>query len=364
MAVCGLLAVFGCGSVGVPPSSGGLPEPIAPGCRLAGTVGDVSVILRGSGELVIVGGVVDLYRSGDLGRSWRREALPVECGWPDVAEIDGRLVVSCSERRPPSRLLVIAEADDGGWSAPVEVAATDERFIDTDLLVSASGELLAFATHIDRPDNLDRAVYTIRQHRSVDGGATWSAGETVVAGRRGEHIEDTRSVALEDGGGILLVYERERAEGRASRIVQLRSADGGRSWSAPEVVWRGGDLEPGGYVRFADGELWLVASSDERAGRGSYDRATILARSSSDGGRSWSDPRVLVDRENQISFGGVALPDGRVLLPSLRFYNQGARRSLSLYAVERSGSGPAVCASPPLSRQDFEDEFGDQFSIR
>ena len=30
-----------------------------------------------------------------------------------VAEIDGRLVVSCSERRPPSRLLVIAEADDG-----------------------------------------------------------------------------------------------------------------------------------------------------------------------------------------------------------------------------------------------------------
>ena len=77
-----------------------------------------------------------------------------------------------------------------------------------------------------------------------------------------------------------------------------------------------------------------------------------------------STPEVLVERENQISFGGVALPDSRVLLPSLRFYNQQGKRSLSLYVVDRSGGGGAVCASPPLSRQDFEDDFGDQFSIR
>jgi hypothetical protein len=325
-------------------------------------VGDVSAILRGSGELAIVGGGIELLRSADLGRSWRREALPLECGWPDLTEVDGRLVVSCSERRPPSRLLVIAEVD-GGWSAPVAVAVTDQRFIDTDLQISPSGELVLFATHIDRPEDLDRAVYTIRQYRSADSGATWSAGATVATGRRGERLEDTRSVTLDDGD-ILLVYERERTEGRASRIVQLRSADGGRSWSAPEVVWRGGDLEPGGYIGFADGELWLVASSDEPAGGGSYDRATILARSSSDGGRSWGEPRVLVDRENQISFGGVELPDGRVLLPSLRFYNQAARRSLALYVVERAGGNGAVCASPPLSKTDFEGGLGDQFSIR
>ena len=361
--MCGWLAAVGCGSTGVSPSSGAPAAPVAPDCRLTSAVGDVSAVLRGSGELVIVGGGIDLLTSGDLGRSWRRETLPLECGWPDLTEIDGRLVVSCSERRPPSRLLVIAELDDGGWSAPVEVDVTEERFIDTDLQVSAAGELLLFATHIDRPADLDRAVYTVRQYRSVGIGAPWSAGETVVVGRRGQHVEDTRSVALDDGS-ILLVYERERAEGRASRIVQLRSTDDGRSWSKPEVVWRGGDLEPGGYVGFPDGELWLIASSDESAGGGSYDRATILARSSSDGGRSWSDPRVLVDREDQISFGGVALPDGRVLLPSLRFYSQRAKRSLSLYVVDRSGAGAPVCASPPLSRRDFEGDLRDQFSIR
>ena len=361
--MCGWLAAAGCGSTGVPPSSSVPAEPVAPDCRLVKAVGDVSAVLRGDGELAIVGGGIELLRSGDLGRSWRREALPLECGWPDLTEIDGRLVVSCSERRPPSRLLVIAELDGGGWSAPVEVDATDERFIDTDLQVSAAGELVLFATHIDRPDDLDRAVYTIRQYRSADSGGTWSAGETVVAGRRGEHLEDTRSVTLDDGD-ILLVYERERAEGRASRIVQLRSADGGRSWSGPGVVWRGGDLEPGGYLAFADGELWLVASSDEPAGGGSYDRATILARSSWDGGRSWSEARVLVDREDQISFGGVELPDGRALLPSIRHYNRKAQRSLALYVVDRSGVGGAVCASPPLSRVDFEGDLGDQLSIR
>ena len=361
--MCGWFAAVGCGSTGVSPSSDDPAAQVAADCRLASAVGDVSAVLRGNGELVIVGGGVDLLTSVDLGRSWRRETLPLVCGWPDLTEIDGRLVVSCSELRPPSRLLVIAELDNGGWAAAVEVDSTEERFIDTDLQVSAAGELLLFATHIDRPGDLDRAVYTVRQYRSVDTGATWSSGGSAVVGRRGERVEDIRSVTLDDGS-ILLAYEREPAEGRASRIVQLRSTDDGRSWSEPEVVWRGGDLEPGGYVAFADDELWLVVSSDEPAGGGSYDRATILTRSSSDGGRSWSEPRVLVDRENQISFGGVVLPDGRVLLPSLRFYNQGPKRSLALYVVDRSGAGGADCASPPLSREDFESDLGDQFSIR
>ena len=73
---------------------------------------------------------------------------------------------------------------------------------------------------------------------------------------------------------------------------------------------------------------------------------------------------MLVDREDQISFGGVELPDGRALLPSIRHYNRKAQRSLALYVVDRSGVGGAVCASPPLSRVDFEGDLGDQLSIR
>ena len=240
------------------------------------------------------------------------------------------------------------------------VDTSEDLFIDTNFQTTATGELLLFATHIDRPDDLDDAVYTIRTYRSGDGGRGWSVAETVAKGRRGVHLEDTRSVELGDGS-LLLVYEDEKTEAGPSRVLQLRSTDNGGSWSKPDVVWRGSDIEPGGYVLFADGELWLVASSDASAGGGSYDRATIMARRSSDDGRSCSQPIVLVNREDQISFGGVVLPDSRILLPSLRHYNHRKQRSLSVYMVDRNGAGrTARCAHTTLSRAGFEGEVGPQ----
>jgi hypothetical protein len=127
------------------------------------------------------------------------------------------------------------------------------------------------------------------------------------------------------------------------------------------VIWRGADVEPGGYVLFADGELWFVTSSDERAGGGSYDRASILMRRSVDGGRSWASPEVLVDREDQLSFGGVVLPGDEILLPSLRHYNERKRRQLSLYVVDRDLSGSVRCASTPISADGFEGGLGPQW---
>lgn len=351
--VCGLFAVIGCGSTGVSTLEPPPQTAIAPDCRVARASGDVSAFLRTDGELVIVGGGLELLRSDDLGQSWRREVLPVSCRWPDLTEINGRLLISCSERKPPSRLLVVAETPDGGWSEPVVVDETPELFIDTNLQLSTTGELLLFATHIDQPETLDDSVYTITAYRSDDGGTAWSSGEIVVEGTRGEHLEDSRSVELADGS-LLLAYENEPVEAGPSRVLQRRSINFGRSWSKPKVVWRGGDVEPGGYVPFPDGELWLVASSDRPAGGGSYDRATILARRSFDGGHSWSDPETLVNRQDQISFGGVLLPDDRVLLPSLRHYNQRKLRSLSLYVVDRTGVAAAICASTPISRTGFE----------
>jgi len=360
LAVCGWLAAMGCGSTGVTTSEPSHQVRIAPDCRVARTTGDVSALLRADGEIVIVGGGLELLRSDDLGGSWRREVLPVTCRWPSLIEVDGRLLVSCSERRPPSRLLVFAETPDGDWSEPVVVDTSEELFIDTNLQTTATGEFLLFATHIDRPDDLDDAVYTIRTYRSGDGGSGWTAAGTVAKGRRGVHLEDPRSVELGDGS-LLLVYEYEKTEAEPSRLLQLRSTDHGGSWSNPDVVWRGSDLEPGGYVRFADGELWLVASSDASAGGGSYDRATIMARRSSDDGRSWSQPIVLVNREDQISFGGVVLPDDRILLPSLRHYSRRKQRSLSVYEVDRNGAGStALCAVTTLSRVGFEGEVGPQ----
>ncbi len=341
------------------------PPPAAPGspdCPVARARGDVVAVGRQSGTLIVVG-AVGLLRSDDGGASWRSEALPVTCRWHGAAEIGGRLLVSCVDPGPPSRLLVLGEDPGGGWAAPVEVERADALLIDTNLQPLPGGEALLLATHVDRRDDLDDAVYAVRAYRSADAGRSWQTGATVLESRRGERLEDTRTVALADGG-LLLAVELETAEGAPSRLLQLRSADGGRSWSAPEVVWRGGDVEPGGYVSFADGELWLVASSDELAGGGSYERATILARRSVDGGRSWTDSEVLVDRADQLSFGGLVVSPDTVLLPSLRFWSTPRRTVLALYLVDRAVGGPARCAVEAMSRGSFEDGPGAQPTIR
>jgi len=352
-------AIGACASTDPSSSRAGEVAPVAPDCRVARATGDVAVVLRASGELVMVGGGVELLRSTDLGRSWRRVALPVSCGWPDVAEVGGRLVVSCAERGGPGRLLVIRELVAGGWSDPVAVDATADLFIDTNLQTLRDDQVLLFATHVDRADDLDHAVYTVQVYRSRDGGDDWTAAERVVAGRRGEHLEDTRSALLADGS-LLLAYELETAEAAPSMIRQLRSSDGGHSWPVASVLWSGADIEPGGYLTAPDGALWFVASTDELAGGGSYDRASIMMRRSTDGGRSWSSPEELVDREDQISFGGVALPNGEVLLPSLRHYTSPRRRQLSVYLVDGDPAG-ARCASEPISADDFEAGLGPQW---
>ncbi len=354
----GFVALTGCASLG--PVETPRTATTAPDCRVAGATGDVAALLRESGELVLVGGGVELLHSTDLGYSWRREDLPLSCSWPDVVELDGRLLISCSEPKAPRRLLVMAEDPDGGWSAPIVADAGDGLFIDTHLQSLPGGEVILFATHVDRPDDLNDAVYTVLLYRSLDGGAAWSGGEPVVSGRRGRHVEDTRSVHL-GGGSLLLAYELERAEAAPSWVLQRRSIDAGRSWSEGTVIWDGADVEPGGYVLFPDGELWFVASSDERAGGGSYDRASILMRRSFDLGRSWTAPEVLVESEDQISFGGVVVPGDEIVLPSLRHYNKRGRRQLSLYVVGRDPGRGARCASPPIFVDGFEGGIGPQW---
>jgi hypothetical protein len=175
-----VLAASGCVTVEVSANETAAEPSAVLDCRVMAATGDMAALLRGSGELVMVGGGVELLHSTDLGVSWRREDLELSCSWPDVAESKGRLLISCAKPKPPGRLLVMAEDPDGGWAAPVEVDGGADLFIDTHLQVLPDGEVILFATHIDRPKGLDDAVYTVRLYRSGDGGASWSDGEKVV----------------------------------------------------------------------------------------------------------------------------------------------------------------------------------------
>jgi hypothetical protein len=209
--------------------------------------------------------------------------------------------------------------------------------------------VLVLVSEVFGPANRNAARYRVRSFSSADGGASWAEGGVVIEGLHGVNIEDTRAVWL-GGDELLLAYEYEIREGGGSAIRQLRSRDGGRSWGEESGLWGGApaaDLEPGGYLRFDDGELWFVASTDEEAGGGSYSRATIRRISSLDGGHSWSGAETLVGMEDQISFGAVELNAGEIALPSLRFYERYRERSLFLYVVDRGSPGEFRCVTRP-----------------
>lgn len=323
-------------------------------CEIEPALGDVVAVPMPLGEIMIVGGNLHVLKSTDGAHSFVREDGPIECWWPGGAFVGESLLISCAERKAPHRLLILSRQPDGNWAAPKEVDSSSELLIDTGLQPLRNQEILLLATHVDFPSDFDRAVYTIRTYRSFDGGVTWKREKNAKTGPRGVHLEDPRTVVLPDGD-LLMAWEREEREGGRSSILQMRSNDGGRTWMSPQVLWSGGgDTEPGGYLLFPDGELWFIASSDEIAGGGSYARAIIMVRSSIDGGRTWSKPRVLVGSEDQISFGGILLPDGDVLLPSLRHYSRARERSLALYVVE-SGVGDGYrCAVQDIFSDDFE----------
>ena len=108
--------------------------------------------------------------------------------------------------------------------------------------------------------------------RSRDGGVSWSAPEP-VAEHPGREFEEPAAIALDDG--VLLMLLRDNV-GR--RLMSLRSADNGATWSAPREA--GLDGFPAHLLRTADGRIAAVTACREPPG-------SILLTLSEDEGETW-----------------------------------------------------------------------------
>ncbi|HZT33172.1 MAG TPA: sialidase family protein [Bryobacteraceae bacterium] len=185
-----------------------------------------------------------------------------------------------------------------------------------------SGEILAVlrggAPHIGVKGRLE--VVTSR-----DGGATWSAPQTVVDGP-----DDDRNPAfgqLSDGT-IVLGYAIARGydatglrftgDTRRDHIFDgvyvTRSGDGGRTWSKPErspatfALAEKGAISPyGKIVQLADGTAVMAVYYEFYDGRGNQ---SYIFRSK-DGGKTWDDPTLLGGGYNET--GIAVLADGTML---------------------------------------------------
>jgi hypothetical protein len=144
--------------------------------------------------------------------------------------------------------------------------------------------------------------------RSDDGGGSWSA-PVAAAERAGRAFEEPAPALLPDGSVVLLLREN------VSRILHIvRSADEGRTWSAPEPT--GIDAYPAHLLVLADGRLAAVVARRRPEG-------AILIFLSGDGGLSWDldRPVVVADGIPTHDLGyptAVPMRDGRLFVAYYR----------------------------------------------
>ena len=149
--------------------------------------------------------------------------------------------------------------------------------------------------------NADRKVGLCE---STDDGVTWRWLSDIPT-RAGDSAADYHELhVVEAGDGRIIVHIRNHNERNARETLQCESSDGGRSWSEPRPIGVPGF--PSHLLRLRDGRL-LMSYGYRHAPFGNQ------ARISEDNGRSWSAPLIISDDGASSDLGypsTVELPGG------------------------------------------------------
>ena len=158
---------------------------------------------------------------------------------------------------------------------------------------------------------------------SNDEGKTWSASKTVVDGP-----EDDRNPALGQlkNGDIILAYailrgydagglKLDPATRQADGVYIVRSSNGGKTWTKPELnesthalLKNGGSLSPYGKIaQLPDGTALMSVYYEFPDTRKNQD---YVVRSQ-DAGKTWGNPVLIGEHYNET--GLLTFPDGQVL---------------------------------------------------
>lgn len=170
--------------------------------------------------------------------------------------------------------------------------------------------------------------------RSTDGGSTWHDDGVVRDPRRDDRTYSYSApwlTRLADGSLVLIAVRRDH--GDSSRLavnpatgsflpvdtLLFRSADGGHTWSEPEVLRVPGGMildVAGALVELDDGRWFLPFDTGKAYDDPRPARTHMLGLFSADRGVTWSEPEIIADGAAQsISyFHGrvVKLNDGRL----------------------------------------------------
>lgn len=250
---------------------------------------------------------------------------------------DGRLLAAWfggKQEGAPDVAIWTSTRGADGWSRPVRVAEGEDVPCWNPVLHQArGGPLLLFYKVGPSPQ-----TWTGMLLRSTDGGQTWSRPAQLPPGILGP-IKN-KPFELRDG---TLVCGSSVESYRAWGCWVERARDHGESWSKHGPIHL--EDHPAGIIQPAvfgteDGRLVMVCRS---RGIGRMVRAA-----SRDGGRTWSEPRMIDLPQNNSGLDAVRLRDGRALL----VYNHTTegRTPLNLAVSEDMGRawrpGPVLESEP------------------
>jgi hypothetical protein len=235
--------------------------------------------------------------SNDFGATWARYQ-ELDRGlkfsdkpWMGVSP-SGRDVYVTFNANPLGRPYALASHDGGrSWSAPVAMAMGGRYWFATGVTVLPDGTVLT-SQIADVQDYQGR----IREFvvRSTDGGRTWTRSLVAVSaeppkcprgfGCRFGFLGGQVVVASDRHGNAYVVFTRNAEDRGPARVWFRRSTDGGATWSAPRVVAAAMhvDHEFPMIAATGDGDV-RVAWMDNRTGRWNTYFVRTLNR-----GRTWS----------------------------------------------------------------------------
>jgi len=245
------------------------------------------------------------------------------CAWPNLTLMPDGTIIAIIHNQPShggmeGEIECWASKDGERWKKRGNPAPHDPNTVrmnhaaglarNGDLIVLCSGW-----TNIKQPQRPKQAAFRddiLRSWvcRSSDGGKTWSQIKTFPAREAGwsEHIPFGDIFVAKDGSLRTSTYqgrfidETKSTKTNSWRSWQFRSDDDGKTWRAVNVI---GPRHNETSLFYAGGKRWLAAAR--------IDAVELFA--SDDDVKTWSGPRRVTKR-NEINGHLARLKDGRLLL--------------------------------------------------
>ncbi len=259
-----------------------------------------------------------LARSSDGGRTLLARTVTTNrvSDKPELAvSRDGQHLYIVYESAPgPS---VVASHDGGEtWTEPAAIVPGEGRhFWPEALAVAPDGGVWLAVPSMSDSDIAQRKQTPVTLHvfHSADRGRTWTDVEISQSPRLPAGCPHNPSCPVKANGISIAVDDRSRAhvlytEGKTPQepygLFYKSSADGGRTWTAPQVVSaaprpQSGDAADHDYLAIAastDGRVCAVWVDDRRGALDAW------ARCSTDAGRTWGADTLLSDRTDGAAY--------------------------------------------------------------